>query len=606
MEKNIQKTLDRIEKLYGEGSIVTGSEARQKPDVISTGSVGLDRATGVGGLPRGAIVDLRGWQSCLSDSVHLKYIVVDPVSGRVQNSKGGTIKQLYEYFNNPSKRSDSTKASEVYVMGMNEKNRIIRNPISEVVSTGRKECFRLTSKGGFSIEATSDHKFFVGTQYKALSELKVGDIVFVHNNTQKQGRNKVDRHFEVHLKWYYKNSRKIGNSVYYRADRHRLVYEAYMNGVEYEDYIRLLNSGTKELPPLWWTIPEGMHVHHIDENCRNDEPSNLELIDPSSHGKLHASARQDNLRFVAVADYVKEITPIGIRDTYDVKCFYPYNNFVADGFVVHNSGKSTISLNVIANAQKIGVRCLLVDGENSFDIKYAKALGVNVDELLITQMDEKGAEKCYNIAEEALRSGEIGVIVFDSQTSLIPKKMIEDPVGTASMALQARMMSSSLPKFVTLAAQNNCLIIYITQYREKPGVMYGSPLTPTGGNALKFYAHMIIEVSKQVQMEDKVAHHNKTKCKVSKNKVAVPFKEAEFDIIFGVGIDTVKEIIEVGADLGVVTLKGSWYGYNGDKLGQGADSAAQLLRDHPELLEEIRIKVLNSNSQTTAKVEKEG
>lgn len=257
-----------------------------------------------------------------------------------------------------------------------------------------------------------------------------------------------------------------------------------------------------------------------------------------------------------------------------------------------SSGKSTIALNIIANAQKRGVRCLLVDGENSFDVKYAKALGVDVDNLLITQMDEKGAEKCYNIAEEALRSGEIGVLVFDSQTSLIPKKMIEDPIGSASMALQARMMSSSLPKFVTLGAQHNCLIIYITQYREKPGVMFGSPITPTGGNALKFYAHMVIEVSKTMEKVESIAHHNKTTCKVSKNKLAVPFKEAEFDVIFGEGIDRCKEIVDIASDKGIIKLSGSWYSYNGSKLGQGAASAAKVMKDNPELAEEIKEKIL--------------
>lgn len=269
-----------------------------------------------------------------------------------------------------------------------------------------------------------------------------------------------------------------------------------------------------------------------------------------------------------------------------------------------SSGKSTISLNVIANAQKKGIKCLLVDGEHSFDVNYSKALGINVEELLVTQMDENGAEKCYNIAETALRSGEIGVIVFDSQTSLIPKKMIEDPIGSASMALQARMMSSSLPKFVTLAAHNNCLVIYITQYREKPGVMFGSPLTPTGGNALKFYAHMMIEVSKQVQMEKEVAHHNRTKCKVSKNKVAVPYKTAEFDIVFGKGINREKEIIELGSELNIITRKGSWYSYNDMKLGQGADSAAELLRETPALRLELESLILNSN--TNIKLEQEG
>jgi len=264
-----------------------------------------------------------------------------------------------------------------------------------------------------------------------------------------------------------------------------------------------------------------------------------------------------------------------------------------------SSGKSTIALNVIANAQKRGVKCLLVDGENSFDAKYAKALGVNIDELLIRQLDQDGAETCYNIAELLIKSGSIGVVVFDSQTSLITKKQIEDPVGTASMALQARLMSSSLPKFVTLAAQHNCLIIYITQLREKPGVMYGSPVTGTGGNALKFYAHMVVDVSKKVLAEkgSDVKVLNRTTCIVSKNKLSVPYKEAEFDVVFGKGIDTIAELAEVASEMGIIDVKGSWYYYNGSRLGQGIGTVSEMLTNNPDLYEEIRGLVLKGTSE---------
>lgn len=257
-----------------------------------------------------------------------------------------------------------------------------------------------------------------------------------------------------------------------------------------------------------------------------------------------------------------------------------------------SSGKSTICLNVISNAQKSGIRCLLVDGENSFDGKYAKSLGIKLEDLLVVQMDEQGGEQCYNAAERLLRSGEIGVIVFDSQTSLLPKKVIEDPVGTASMGLHARMMSLTVPKFVTLAGEYNCLIIYISQYREKIGVMFGSPITTNGGNALKFYAHMRIEVSKSVQKVEEIAHHNKTKCKVSKNKLAAPFGQAEFDVIFGYGINKDKEVLELAVEKEIIQQSGSWYSYNGDKLGQGTDNVCDLLRQNKELKEELIKQVL--------------
>lgn len=269
-----------------------------------------------------------------------------------------------------------------------------------------------------------------------------------------------------------------------------------------------------------------------------------------------------------------------------------------------SSGKSTITLNVMASAQKQGLNCVLVDGENSFDAKYAKILGVSVEDLYVIQMDSGGGEKCYNAAEELVRTGKIGVVVFDSQTSLLPKKVIEDPTGTVSMGLHARMLSLSIPKFVTLAAQHGCLVIYVSQFREKIGVIYGSPVTTNGGNALKFYAHMRVEVSKIVQKVDEVAHHNKTKCRVVKNKLAAPFGEAEFDIIFGEGIDRNGEIIDIGVELEIVKQSGSWYKYNENKLGQGRENVKNLLKDNPDLAEKIYDEIRKRQAAVPTDMEK--
>jgi recombination protein RecA len=260
-----------------------------------------------------------------------------------------------------------------------------------------------------------------------------------------------------------------------------------------------------------------------------------------------------------------------------------------------SSGKTTITKQVIANAQKMGLECLYVDGESSFDRKYATALGINVDTMLYRQLDEHGGEACYDIAERLIRTKGLGVVVFDSQTSLLTKKALTEENGTSLIGLQARMMSTSVPKILTAAALGNTLVIYISQFREKIGVMFGNPETTSGGNALKFYSHMRIEMRKSVLRDGKdgkgEAFANKTTAKVIKNKVAPPFKVAEFRINFGEGVDTILETLDLATEMEIIRQAGSYYYYNEDRLGQGEDKVLILLKDNEELLHEIERKV---------------
>lgn len=261
-----------------------------------------------------------------------------------------------------------------------------------------------------------------------------------------------------------------------------------------------------------------------------------------------------------------------------------------------SSGKSTIVQQVIANAQKKGLKCLYMDTEHSLDKKYATALGINLEELMLYQLDEGGAEKCYNIMERLIKTGGIGVAVIDSQTGALPKKVIEGEVGDNAVGLHARLMSTAVPKIMNAAAIGNCLVIFISQFREKIGVMFGSPETTNGGNALKFYSHVRIEVRKSVIREDGVATGNKTRCKVVKNKVAPPFGEAEFPIIFGEGVDNIQEIIDLAVDNEIIRKGGAWYSYGPTDSPtlrtQGEDKLKDFLRDNPELRQEIETKVL--------------
>jgi recombination protein RecA len=255
-----------------------------------------------------------------------------------------------------------------------------------------------------------------------------------------------------------------------------------------------------------------------------------------------------------------------------------------------SSGKTTIATHIIAEAQKKGGICAIIDAEHAFDSAYAQKLGVDVDNLLISQPDY--GEQALEIADRLILSGAIDVVVIDSVAALVPKSELEGEMGDSKMGLHARLMSQALRKLTATISKTNTICIFINQLREKIGVMFGNPETTTGGNALKFYASVRLDIRRMAQIKDgDEAIGNRVKVKVVKNKVAPPFKSAEFDIIFGEGISKTGEIIDMGADLGVIQKSGSWYSYNGDKLGQGRDAVKHLLLDNPEMANEIEAKI---------------
>ena len=255
-----------------------------------------------------------------------------------------------------------------------------------------------------------------------------------------------------------------------------------------------------------------------------------------------------------------------------------------------SSGKTTLAIHVIAEAQKKGGMCAFIDAEHAFDSNYAQKLGVNIDNLLISQPDY--GEQALEIADRLILSGALDVVVIDSVAALVPKGELEGEMGDSKMGLQARLMSQALRKLTATISKTNSCCIFINQLREKIGVMFGNPETTTGGNALKFYASVRLDIRRMTQIKDgdeSIGNH--VKVKVVKNKVAPPFRQAEFDIIFGEGISKVGEIIDMGVELGIVQKSGSWFSYNNDKLGQGRDSVKQLLLDNPELANEIETKI---------------
>lgn len=255
-----------------------------------------------------------------------------------------------------------------------------------------------------------------------------------------------------------------------------------------------------------------------------------------------------------------------------------------------SSGKTTIATHVIAEAQKKGGICAIIDAEHAFDSAYAQKLGVDVDNLLISQPDY--GEQALEIADRLILSGALDVVVIDSVAALVPKGELEGEMGDSKMGLQARLMSQALRKLTATISKTNTVCIFINQLREKIGVMFGNPETTTGGNALKFYSSVRLDIRRSSQIKDgDAAIGNRVKVKVVKNKVAPPFRSAEFDIIFGEGVSKLGEIIDMGVELGVVQKSGSWFSYDTNKLGQGRDAVKQLLHDNPELANEIEGKI---------------
>jgi len=259
-------------------------------------------------------------------------------------------------------------------------------------------------------------------------------------------------------------------------------------------------------------------------------------------------------------------------------------------FGPESSGKTTVALHIIAEVQKAGGEAAFIDAEHALDPVYAKALGVDINNLLVSQPD--CGEDALEITEALVRSGAIDAVVIDSVAALVPRQEIEGDMGSSTVGVQARLMSQAMRKLSAVISKSNCVVIFINQLREKIGVMYGNPETTTGGRALKFYASVRIDVRKADQIKNGgEILGNRVKCKIVKNKVAPPFRTAEFDILYGKGISRAGELIDMGVMLDVIKKSGAWFYYNGEKLGQGRDKARQLLEENEELFAEIEGKI---------------
>jgi recombination protein RecA len=262
-----------------------------------------------------------------------------------------------------------------------------------------------------------------------------------------------------------------------------------------------------------------------------------------------------------------------------------------------SSGKTTLALQVIAQAQKHGGICAFIDAEHALDVTYGRKLGVRTEDLLISQPDN--GEQALEIAETLVRSGAIDVLTVDSVAALVPRAEIEGDMGDPQMGLQARLMSQALRKLTGTIAKSNTIVIFINQIRMKIGVMFGNPETTTGGNALKFYSSVRLDIRRlgAIKMSDQIVG-SRTKVKVVKNKVAPPFREAEFDILYGTGISKEGELVDIGVDLGIVEKSGAWYSFNGERIGQGRENTKEFLKDNPETADTIEQRIREKSGLT--------
>ena len=277
---------------------------------------------------------------------------------------------------------------------------------------------------------------------------------------------------------------------------------------------------------------------------------------------------------------------------------------IVEIFGPESSGKTTVALHIIAEVQKAGGEAAFIDAEHALDPVYAKAVGVDISNLLVSQPD--CGEDALSITESLVRSGAIDVVVVDSVAALVPKTEIDGDMGQSNVGLQARLMSQAMRKLAAVISKSNCIVVFINQLREKVGVVYGNPETTTGGRALKFYASVRIDIRKTEQLKNGAdIYGNRVKCKIVKNKVAPPFRVAEFDILYGKGISASGEILDFAISLDIIKKSGSWFSYNGERIGQGKDNVRKLLEGNPEIMKEIEEKVRAMSEQAKESMEQD-
>lgn len=597
----VEEAIKRIEK-YGKGK---GRKASEKApvEVISTGIHDFDKnVLGIGGFPRGRIIELFGEESCIHGDSFINF--ESHLDDRVVNNKGGTIKDLYYKFHNIPRtgkgkyKRHNSDYYEYYIKSIDNDGRVIKNKLLDVKYNGRKMCYKVTTKNNnFELLCTQDHKFFVGDCYKPLYSLSEGDVIYVHNNTRFTKEHKKRFYKEVSVKYNPNWSKHVVNGhEYYRTRVHRAVIEANLNSMDYDDYINLLNDVSKKsIIDELISIPKNIEVHHIDDNVNNNNIDNLMMLTNREHGKINSDEKKKNLTFIAVEDTILKIEEDYVYDVFDLKCDIPYNNYIANKFIVHNCGKSTIAEHIVAEVQRQGGVAVYYDLEGTYDPTWGEQAGIDNSKLIMGECDY--GEELYDQILDLLDY--VDIIVVDSVSAIVSKESASKGADDSrALGLDAKLNTEGL-KLLTNGKMNESgkkrthpklsttktIIIFINQLRDNMMVMYGPKTRTGGGRALKHYASVRLEMGKTRYEREGEFHKQKIVVKCVKNKLAPPLRECEFYLTEENKLeqDEASIILNAAIDKGIVTKSGSWLSYEGfDGKLQGVGQFAEWLENNPE------------------------
>lgn len=569
---------EELTKIIGENDSNQGVS-----DWLTTGILPLNYAMSGrydGGFPVGRISEVYGPPSCLAAETYIRYDIRDRETGKRQNHKGGSIERLYERFHKIERKGkgyyqrDSTIESDFFVQSMDDDGFIRLNKVTDVLMNGEKECFRLTTKMGYSIVATADHRFFNGETYVKLQDLAPGDTVFIHNSTQlKYGKSSNVSRRAWMVKHHPVAPDKVvdGKYTYKRIGQSRAIKEAEMNGLSPEEYRERLNSG--DIEGLVF-LNKGDHVHHLDEDYNNDDPANLVIIGASEHGKLHMIERTDNMRYFVQPYQVVKVESVGVRKVYDIKMSDPFRNYVANKFVVHNCGKTLLATLAMIQTQKKGGIAALFDYEHAFSIDRALGLGLKADTDQWIYKQPRTAEEGFGMIQkmcEMVRRIDPErhvTVVVDSTASMVTEEEMKagfDGVNMKTRLSLASFMSTGLKLLEGIISRTNVTMIFLNQVRDNPGVMFGDKETTPGGNAQKFYASLRVRLrkSEKVKAESGEVLGEHVHALVIKNKVYRPFVEAKYISSFTEGVDLVQTHIDALNDAGALGKTKGWMKLDG-------------------------------------------
>lgn len=503
---------------------------------IPSGIPMLDLSLGRPGLPAGRIIEVYGKEHCLDKNSFIRY-EVRTKSGRPQNVKGGTIENLWHRFHKVQRegsghyRRSASDGSVFYAPCMAPDNSIVMGRIMDVVNTGQKPCFIVKTVKGKELVSTEDHEYATVDGFSPLKNLSVGSKIFTYQKRTKAKKTYKPRPC-VCVKQHPTAPTKIVDKkyLYKRIPLSHLYYEAYKNNMNVDSYRQRLNDMSQGVDDIW-TVPKDMQIHHIDENHDNNSISNLQLLTAKEHSRLHALDRLLNLASLAQEDEISSIEEAGIRDTYDIKMMGPHHNFIANHFVVHNCGKTSLSYAAIKEAQQMGGQAVFIDTERSFMEERAVDCGVDTNNLIITEADT--VEEIFKVIEATLDgAGEATqlnplVIVVDSITgvpckSTIEKDIDEEPrVGEA-----ARVIRRGITRLNKKLAKNHALVIFINHaYHKISAMAFGKQTESAGGMALKFYGAVRLELAALSNLnkgdgDDRTREGMISSIKVEKNKIA--------------------------------------------------------------------------------------